>query len=218
MEILYNKARTEEVVPGTRPAGTKACALLGVQASVVDLDDDSYVGGEETLRSDKEAAILAGFCRFFTLMEYLAPSTALPIRGNFLGFLGRRVRLFGLSDTQKRVLLSWGADSRAALKVYENADPEVLVQARDRDEAIDCHKRKKPRRQRRMSLSLRLIFPYACHLRVAGICLFRMNCWPAARRWPSFPFRRARPTRPIAGARTRIGRRRLATRSRPMPA
>ena len=71
----------------------------------------------------------------------------LPIREKFLGIPGRRACRLGLSDIQKRVLISRGTDFRAALEVYKDADPEVLAQARDRDAAIDLHENEKRRLQ-----------------------------------------------------------------------
>ena len=59
-----------------------------------------------------------------------------PICGTFLGTLSRQVRRLELSGTQKRVSLSRGADFRAALKVYRNADPQVVAQARNRAAAV----------------------------------------------------------------------------------
>ena len=75
-----------------RTAINRAHTLLGAQASVVDLDNDSGLRGEEAVSSDKGAAVRVWFHRFCTLKEFLAPSIVLPIRGNLLGILGRRVR------------------------------------------------------------------------------------------------------------------------------
>ena len=57
MEGVYSEARSEGVVPGMRSATNKACTLLGAQASVVDLGDDSRVYGEEAFGSDEGAAV-----------------------------------------------------------------------------------------------------------------------------------------------------------------
>ena len=130
-----------------RSAITKACTLLDVQALVSDLEDDSCVDGEEAVGANKGTAGRLWFHRFCSLKEYLTPSIALPFRDNFLGFLGRRVRRLGLSDAQNRILLSWGTDFCMALNVYRHADPEVLVQVRDRDETIGPHEHKEPRHQ-----------------------------------------------------------------------
>ena len=126
-----------------RPAINKACTLLDVQACVVDLDDDSCVDGEAAVVSYGGAAVRALFRRFCALKEKLTPSIAHPIRYNFLGILGRRVRRLEMSDTQERSFLPRGTYFRAALKVQENANPEVLVQARDRGEAANSQKNKK---------------------------------------------------------------------------
>ena len=94
-----------------------------------------------------EQRYVCGSAFFCTFTEFLAPSVLLPSRGNFLGTLGRRVRRLTLPDTRKRVLLSRGTDFRAALEVCENAYPEVLAQAHDRDEGIDLCENKKRRSQ-----------------------------------------------------------------------
>ena len=103
---------------------------MDAQAFVVDLDDGSCVDGEEAVGLDRGKAVRARLRRFCALKGYLAPPTVLPIRDNFLGILGRRVRRLVLTDAQNRSYLSRGADFRAALKVSRNADPDVLVQVR----------------------------------------------------------------------------------------
>ena len=57
--------------------------LLDVQACVVDLDNDSCLDGEEAAGFDEGAAVRGWFRRFCALKEYLQPSIALPIRGDF---------------------------------------------------------------------------------------------------------------------------------------
>ena len=138
-----NKARLREAVPEMRSAIDKASTLSGAQSPVVDLGDDSCVDNEEAVGSDKGAAVRFWPRRFCALKEYLTPSIAVPIRDNFLGILGRRVRRLEMSDTQERSFLPRGTYFRAALKVQENANPEVLVQARDRGEAANSQKNKK---------------------------------------------------------------------------
>ena len=147
MESVRKKARSELVVPEMRSTITGACALLDVQAFVVDVDDGSCVDGEEAVGADRGTAVRAWFRRFCAFKKFLTPSIAIPVRGNFLGILGRRVRRLGSSGAQKRVLLFWGTDFRAALNVYRNAEQEVLVHARDGDEAVDSHDHVKPCRQ-----------------------------------------------------------------------
>ena len=105
MESVYNEVRTEEVVPEMRSAVNGACALLVVRAFVVDLDDDSCVVGEGAVGSDTGRAVRVWFRRFCALKEYLTPSIVLPIRDNFLGVFGRRVRRLELSDIRRRVFL-----------------------------------------------------------------------------------------------------------------
>ena len=147
VESVYKEARPEEVAPEMRSDINNARIFFGVQAFVVDLGDDSCVDGEEAAGSDKGATVRVWSHRFWSLKGYLTPPVAFPFRDNFLGFQCRRVRRLGLSDTRKRFLLSRGADFRDALKVYKNADSEVLVQARDRDEVVDSHKNEKRRLQ-----------------------------------------------------------------------
>ena len=130
-----------------RSAINKACTLLGVQAFGVDVDGDSCVDSGEAVGSDTRAAPRVWVHRFCALRWYMSPAIVLPIRDNFLCFRGRRVRRLGLPDDRKRVLLLRGADLRAALKVYKNADQEVFAQARDRGEAIDHHENKNHRVQ-----------------------------------------------------------------------
>ena len=85
--------------------------------------------------------------RLCALGEYSAPAIVLPIRDNFLGILGGRVRRLGLPAARRRVLPLRGTDFRAALKVYKNAHPQVFAQARDGDEALDLYENKNRRVQ-----------------------------------------------------------------------
>ena len=146
MEAMYTKAFSGEVVPAMRSAISRACTLLDAPAFVVDLDNDSCLEGKEDVGSDRGAAVRVWFRRSCSLKEYLEASIVLPIRGNFLGFLGKRVRLLGLSGTQKRVILSRGANFRAALKVFKMSDSQVVAQVRDREAAADprVNKRQPP--------------------------------------------------------------------------
>ena len=82
------------------------------------------------------AAFRVVFHRFRALEEYWKSSIALPIRDNFPGSLGRRVRFVGLLDVRKRVILPRGADFRAALKVYRDSDPQVVESAPHA--AVEC--------------------------------------------------------------------------------
>ena len=100
-ESVYNKARPEEVVPEMRAAINRARTLVDILACVVDLGDDSCVDEEEAAGSDEGAAVRLWFHRFCSLREHLAPAIVLPIRDNFLGILGGRVRRIGLPYTQK---------------------------------------------------------------------------------------------------------------------
>ena len=76
------------------------------------------------------------------------PIVVLPIRENFWSLKGRRVRMLDLSDSQRRVIFSWGTDFRAALKVYRSADPQLVGQIRDGDSAVFARGDKRPRRKR----------------------------------------------------------------------
>ena len=145
MERVYGKARSEEVAPEMRSAINKACTFLDVQAFVVYLGHISCVYSGEAVGTDKGAATCVWLHRCCAIKDFPKPSNAVPIRANFLGILGRRVRRIELSDAQKRVFLVRGADFCAALNVYKNAHPEVCVQARDRDEAVDSHSSKRHR-------------------------------------------------------------------------
>ena len=75
----------------------------------------------------------------------MQPPIRFPIRGNFSGISGRRVRRLELPDTRKRVILSRGADFRAALKVYRDAGRLGVVHARDREADVDSRLNKKQR-------------------------------------------------------------------------
>ena len=103
MRSVYNKARSEAVVSGTRSAINKACTSLGAQAILVDLNDDSCVDGGEAVGPDKRTVVRLRFCPFCALKESLPPSIVLPNRDNgpscFLGIPGRRVRRLELSGS-----------------------------------------------------------------------------------------------------------------------
>ena len=71
--------------------------------------------------------------------EYLAPSAALPIRWDLTGILGRRPRALALLGAQTRVILSWGAEYRAALRQGQCSKSRTAVRFRDRDDAAQVH-------------------------------------------------------------------------------
>ena len=120
-----------------RSAIHAACTLSGVRAFVVDLGDDSCMGGEEAVGSDGGEAVCVWFRRFWSLKGFSKPPIARPIHDKFLGISVSRVRRLELSDAQRRVFVSRGADFRATLKVYREADLHVVVQMRDGDAAVD---------------------------------------------------------------------------------
>ena len=99
MEAVYNKTRTEEVLPEMRAAVDKACAVLDVTSFVGNLDGDVCLDSGE----------VPGRTR--------APGSCwvLPNFDNFWPLTGRRVRLLSLPDSQRRVVLSSGPDFRATL-------------------------------------------------------------------------------------------------------
>ena len=140
---MYKKARCEEVVPGMRAAVSKACAVLDGTSFVEDLNRDVRASGDEMLSSEEGSFMRIWFHRFCTLRGNLAPMVALPIRGNFWSLLGRRMTLLNLSDSQRRVALSWGADFRAALKVYHSTDPQGAVYFGGRDSAVESSSEKR---------------------------------------------------------------------------
>ena len=116
-----------------------------VQACVVDLDNDSCFDGKDAVSSKRGAAVRARFRRFCTLEEYLPPSIVLSIRGHFPSILGRRVRRLRSPGAQKRVILSRGADYRAALKLQGNPDPRRVAQVRGGDAAVESQAYKRQR-------------------------------------------------------------------------
>ena len=111
-----------------RAVVVKACAVWEVTSFVEDLDRDACPVSDDALGSDSGAQARARFRRFSSLSWRLAQIVVLPIRENFWSLMGRRVRMLDLSDSRRRVILSWGADFRAALKVYRSADPQSMVQ------------------------------------------------------------------------------------------
>ena len=81
-----------------RGAIERACSLLSVESFVKDPDLDVSLADVSALGADRVACPSAWFRGFRTLKEHLAPSAALPIRGNFMSVLGRRVRALSFSD------------------------------------------------------------------------------------------------------------------------
>ena len=116
---MENARRHEECVqqglvggscPRMRGTVGRACALLAVESFGRDPDREAFLADECALGSDRRTCASAGFRSFCILKEHLAPPVVLPIRGNFLRFLGRRVRALSLTDAQQRVVPPWGAD------------------------------------------------------------------------------------------------------------
>ena len=136
MDCVFNETKSEGAAPEIRGAIGLACALLAVETCVRDLYWNAPLADGCVLGSDRAACTNACFPRFSSLEDHLAPSVALPIRGNFISFPRRRVRAPGLSDTQQRVILLRGVDHRAALREARTSDSEAAVRARDRDATL----------------------------------------------------------------------------------
>ena len=137
VESVYNKDKSEEVFPEIRGTIGRACALLAVEAFVTDLDRDASLAVEIAQDADRGACTSAWFRWYCTFKEPLAPVVALPIRGNFMSILRRRVRTLLSPDTQKRVVLWRGAECRAALRGDRVPDFRAAARARDRDGAVE---------------------------------------------------------------------------------
>ena len=125
-----------------RAAVSKACAVLDGTSFVEDLGRDVCAGGDGILSSEGGSFMRIWF-RLCALRGNLTPMVALPIRENFWSLLGRRMTLLNLSDSQRRVALSWGADFRAALKVYHSTDPQGAVYFGGRDSAVESSSEKR---------------------------------------------------------------------------
>ena len=117
MEGVYAKGRSEEVVPDMRSALSKACAGLEVGLFVKDLDCDVCVEDSDALGAEEGAESRVWFHRFRSACELLVPAVVLPIRGNFWSLMARRVRSLNATDRQKKEMLVWGAEYRAAWKL-----------------------------------------------------------------------------------------------------
>ena len=133
MEGLYAKARSEEVVPVLRSAGTKARAVLEVTSFVEDLDWDTCADGEEAPSSARGFAARIWFRRFCSLRESLVPVVLVPICDSFRALMGRRVRLLNLSDPQRREAL------------FCSSEPPMLIQTRGRNAALSSPPIERPR-------------------------------------------------------------------------
>ena len=133
MEGFFAKARSEEVVPVLRSAGTKARAVLEVTSFVEDLDWDTCADGEEAPSSARGFAGRIWFRRFCSLCESLVPVVVVPICDSFRALMGRRVRLLNLSDPQRREAL------------FCSSEPPMLIQTRGRDAALSSPPIERPR-------------------------------------------------------------------------
>ena len=132
-----------------RSAIAEACTVLEVTSFVEDLDREVCAGGEGALGAGEGAASRIWFHRFCLLRDSLAPVVVLPIRGNFLSLIGRRVRLFNFPCSQRRTVFLWARDFRSAVKVFRNSDPTSPAQTREGDTADSASPRKRPRRASR---------------------------------------------------------------------
>ena len=119
--------------------------MLAVESFVQDLDREVSSADECAVGSNRMACAAAWFHLLCILEGNLASSAAFPIRGNFLSVLRRLVRALSLSDAQQRVVLSWGADSRAALCGKLATGFKTAARARDRDATLENTSAKMPR-------------------------------------------------------------------------
>ena len=99
------------------------------------LDRDVRMEASGALSSEKGAEARVWFHWFRSVREFLVPVVVLPICGNFWALMARRVRSLELSDRQKREVLVWGSECRAALKRYRSSDSGRVVQTREREVA-----------------------------------------------------------------------------------
>ena len=163
MENVHDEAKSEEVAPEMRGAIGRAGNLLAVESFVQDADRYVSLADECALGSDRATCANARFQRFCVL----------SIWGNFMNILGRRVCALPLSDAQQRVVLSRGADFRAALRRGRATDSQTSLRARDRDAALG-HKLFKMSRAPSSIFAIVLWGPFrprwACFS--SGLCVF----------------------------------------------
>ena len=104
MGRVYNRTRSEEVAREMSGALDRAFSILRVEELVKELvkelEDVGLVG------LPRDHYVRTWFHRFWTSKGYLAPDVVQPTCPNFLSAMGRRARKLGLSDTQKRAILS----------------------------------------------------------------------------------------------------------------
>ena len=112
--------------------------MLDATAFDEDLDRDMCPDSDDFLGPDKGTQVRVWFRRFCSLKGFLIPAAALPIQGNFWSLMGRRVRLLSLSDSQRGVILSRGADFRVALRVRRSADPKSVIGVPGGDAAVEA--------------------------------------------------------------------------------
>ena len=146
LEGVYDKVRPEDVPPEMRAAAAKACTMLEVSPFVEDLDWGLGSCVDEVLGSVGGAAARIWFHRFNSPRESPVPAVLLPIRGNFLVLMGRRVRPLNLSDPHKRANLLRAREFRVALRAFRGAEPSKLVQVRERKTASRPPPGKRPRK------------------------------------------------------------------------
>ena len=128
-----------------RSALAKARSVLEVELSVKDLDCDVCAEASGALGAEKGVEARFWFRRFRSVRELLVPVVVFPIRGNFRSLMARRVRSPKLSDRQRKEMLVWGTEFRAAPKRYRTSDPSKVFQTREREVAAGVSPRKRGR-------------------------------------------------------------------------
>ena len=82
---------------------------------VKDLDRDVCAEASEALGAERGVEARVRLPRFRSVRELLVPVVVLPFRGNFWSLMARRVRSLKSSDRQRKEMLVWGTEFRAAL-------------------------------------------------------------------------------------------------------
>ena len=112
-----------------RAAVAKACAGLGVERFVTDLDRDVCV---EASGAELGADARVWSHRFRSAGELFVPAVVLPAREDFWFLTGRRVRALKSSTRQKRGAFFWGSPFRPALKLYRIVETHKVAQCWER--------------------------------------------------------------------------------------
>ena len=132
IEGVYTKARSKGVIPEMRSAVAKACAGLGVECFVRDLDHVVCAESSEFMAAEQGAEARVWRQRIGSVRDLLVPSGVLPVREDFWSLTGRRVKALNLPTHQMREVLSWGSSYRAELRRYRSEEPFKVARRRDR--------------------------------------------------------------------------------------